>query len=235
MSLVEVVLCVTLLGILGAVVFPLVASFSQESAAISDTYAQVDHLIEPSQILSLYLHEAVAAAPVGTTSGGQQVWSVLSVATPTEVQFTADIGAYGTTSDAGNFTAYGPALVTVSVTTGADHHPALVGTLQPALQGTCPVVVGGTPSGSTCQWSSSARQLFTVPDLTNSSAVFAYVSDGSLTSAPPTACAVPPGSCPLATVTAVEFTFDSQKAAALPGGAQSEAFLLAPSYSAGVG
>ena len=231
-SLVEVVLCVTLLAILGVVVFPLVSSFSRESASIQDTYTSVDQLIEPTQVLARYLHEATAAAPVGTTSGGQQVWSVFTVATATEVQFTADVGTYGAASDAGGFTAWGPALVTVSVTTGADHQPELVGTLQPAVQNTCPAT-GST--GNACQWSATTRPLFTVTDLSDGTAVFEYLISGSLTPAPSTSCAAPPGSCPLDGIMAVTYAIDTQNAPALPGGTQSEAFLLAPAYNAAVG
>lgn len=231
-SLVEVVLCVSLLAVLGAVVFPLVSSFSRESASIQDTYTAVDKLLEPTQVLARYLHEATAAAPEGTTSNGQQVWSVFTVATATEVQFTADVGTYGTASDAGPFTAWGPALVTASVTTGPGGRPELVGTLQPALQGTCPATGS---SGSACQWSSTLRPLFTVTDLSDATAVFQYLSSGSLTSSPSTSCAVPPGSCPLDGITAVSYAIDTTGGASLPGGTQSEAFLLAPAYSAAVG
>lgn len=234
-SLVEVVLCVVLLGVLGAVVFPLVSSFSRESASIQDTYTAVDQLLEPTQILARYLHEATAAAPVGTTSDGQQVWSVFTVATATEVQFTADVGTYGAASDAGPFTAYGPALVTVSVTTGADGRPALVGTLQQAVQNTCPAVGSTSSSGGVCQWSTTKRPLFTVTDLSDGPSVFKYLSDGALTSSPSTSCAAPPGSCPLDSITAVAYAIDTLNAPALPGGTQSEAFLLAPDYNAAVG
>jgi hypothetical protein len=231
-SLIEVVLCTTLLAVLGAVVFPLVSSFSRESASIQDTYTAVDQLLEPTQILARYLHEATAAAPEGTTSDGQPVWSVFTVATASELQFTADVGTYGTTSDAGSFTAYGPALVTVSVTTGPDHQPELVGTLQPALQNTCPATGS---SGSVCQWSSATRPLFAVTDLSDGTSVFQYLISDALSSAPSTSCSVPPGSCPLDRITAVAYAIDTQNTPGLPGGTQSEAFLLAPAYSAAVG
>lgn len=244
-SLVEVAVCVALLGILGAVIVPIVVSFSAESSAVQATYDAVDQLIEPSQIISRYVHEAVAPAPEASTTAP---WSVFTTNTgPDEAQFTADVGSYGQPSDAGGFTAYGPALVTVSVQSGTDGQPALVGTLVPADPGTCPSPPGST--GTACTWSGRAQRLFSIPDLTGvcipghsgcdpaTDPVFSYLIGSSTTSTPSTSCSDSGGvvSCPLDQITAVQFTIDSRIAPGLPNGTQSEAYLLAPLYDAAVG
>lgn len=224
-TLVEVAVCVGLLSLLGAVIFPLVVSFAQESTSISATYNAVDQLIGPTQTLALYLHEAVEPAAVGTTNNGSEIWSTFSIATATEIQFTADVGAYGSTADAGNFTAYGPAQVTVQEKTGPDGKQELAGTLERAVQNTCPAT-GST--GSACQWTATGTlQLFTIPDLSTTSVFSFLISGGATTSAPTTA--------QMEAIEAVTYTVQTTNHTALPGGTQSEAALLAPSYNAGVG
>ncbi len=244
-TLVEVAVCVALLGLLGAIVTPMVASFTAENSAMQATYDGVDQLIEPSQIISRFVHEAVAPAPQGSTTA---TWSVFTANTgPDEAQFTADVGTYGQPSDAGPFTAYGPALVTIAVQRGSDGKPALVGTLVPADKGTCPGPAGS--DGTACTWTGSAQQLFSVPDLTGvcvpgsagcdpaAHPVFSYLVDATMTSTPSTSCSTSAGvvSCPLDQVLAVQFTFASRIAPGLPNGTQSEAYLLAPFYDAEVG
>jgi type II secretory pathway pseudopilin PulG len=230
-SLVEVVVCLLLLGILGGVIVPLVTAFSREDSSISQTYDVVDQLLEPAQQLATFIHEAIAPAPVGSTTAA---WSVFTSNTgPNEVQFTADVGAYGSRSDAGPFTVYGPALVTVAVTTSGGQR-TLVGTLQPAEAGTCP----GVSTGNACHWG-AAQPLFTVADLadgTSTQPVFSYLEPGgTLTSSPATNCTTTPGGCPLDTVQAVTFNLVVSDDQALPGGAQSEATILAPAYQPSVG
>ncbi len=245
-SLVEMAVCVALLGILGVVIVPIVVSFSAENSAIQSTYSAVDQLIEPSQIISRYVHEAVAPAPAGSATAP---WSVFTTNTgPDEAQFTADVGSYGQPSDAGGFTAYGPALVTVAVQPGADGQPALVGTLVPANSGTCPSPPES--AGTACTWSGSAQRLFSIPDLTGvcvpgqpgcdpaTDPVFSYLIGSSTTSTPATSCSDSGGgsiSCPLDQIIAVQFTIASRIAPGLPSGTQSEAYLLAPIYDAAVG
>lgn len=245
LSLVEVVTTVALLGLLGIIVVPIVSSFTAESSAVQGTYDAVNQLIEPSQIISQYVHEAVPAAPVGSSSAP---WSVFTTNTgPEEIQFTADVGTYGQQSDAGSFTAYGPALVTVSVQAGSDGQPALVGTLVPADQGSCP----GPPtsSGTACTWTGDAHRLFSVPDLTGACVpgsagcvpadhpVFSYLIGSTMTSSPASTCSVASGtvSCPLDQIAAVQFTISARVAPGLPNGTQSEAYLLAPYYDPAVG
>lgn len=210
-SLVEVVVCLALLSLLGAVVFPLVASFSAENTSVTDTYDAVDQLIEPTQILAMYLHEAVEPASGGT---------VLSIATYDEIQFTADVGLYNAGSGP-----YGPARITVDLQTGSDGKPALVASEQSAQSGTCP----GVTSGTACTWGTS-HQLFSVPDVTDGTSsanpIFEFAEEGS------GLCVT---SCTLSTIQAVQYAIDTQNHTALAGGSQSEAFFLAPSYSASVG
>jgi type II secretory pathway pseudopilin PulG len=230
-TLVELMVCLMLLGLLGAVIVPLVSSFGQEDASIQHTYDAVDQLLQPAETLATYLHEAVAPAPMGSSA----TWSVFTAQTgPDEVQFTADVGPYGSTSDAGPFTVYGPALVTVAVQPGPNGTRRLVGTLQPAEAGTCP----GVTTGSACQWG-TPRPVLTVADLADGTAnapVFTYLEQGgTLTSTPSTTCTTAPGGCPLDQIEAVQYTIDTTDGTGLPGGTQSEANLLAPAYLASVG
>jgi type II secretory pathway pseudopilin PulG len=230
-TLVELMVCLLLLGILGGVIVPLVTAFGREDATIQRTYDAVDELLEPAQVLATFLHEAIAAAPVGSTSAP---WSVFTSATgPNEVQFTADVGPYGSRSDAGPFTVYGPALVTVTVTSTGNGR-TLTATLQPALPGTCP----GVTTGDACSFGPSLA-LFSVPHLADGTAsqpVFAYLEPGgTMTSSPSTTCTAAPGGCPLDSVLAVQFTIAVTNGQALPGGTESEATLLAPAYQASVG
>jgi len=239
-TLIEVVVCLALLALLGAVVFPLVATFTSVSTSIQGTYDTVDHLMEPSIVLSRLLHEAVAPAPPGSSAP----WSVFTSNSgpaegtkPLEMQFTADVGPYGTLSDAGHFTAYGPALVTVAVQSGPGGRPALTGTIAPAVADTCPGLATG--SGSACQWQAIPIQLFSIPDFSSSGTVFDYVETGGTVTATPAASPCTDVSdqvsCPLDQVTAVQFTFQSQRYAALSGNSMSEAALLAPAYDPSLG
>jgi len=234
-TLIEVMVCVALLGLLGSVIFPIVASFTGISASVQGTYDTVDHLIEPSNILARLLHEAVAPAPAGSTTAP---WSVFTTNSgPLELQFTADVGSYGTPADAGHFTAYGPALVTVALQSAGSSKPALVATIAAAVAGTCP---GTSGTGDACQWNlAQQQQLFSIPDFTYDVSVFSYIeTGGAITTAPaasPCTDSENELSCPLDQVTAVAFTFNSQRYAALAGTTQSEAALLAPAYDPNLG
>lgn len=242
-SLVELAVSMMLLVLLAVVILPVVQSFSSESRAVQSTDNTVDKLIEPSLVLARFVHEAVAPAPPGSTTAP---WSTLTAASgPDELQFTANIGPYGQSSDAGPFVSYGPALVTVDIQPDPAGNPALVATLAPAVAGTCPRTSpsGAAVGGTACAWdTASPIELFSISDPTTgspTSPIFDYIGPPgtAATTSPATTCTDTGGviDCPLDQVQAVQFTFGSNQGAGLANGTQSEASILAPAYEEALG
>lgn len=150
-TLIEMLIAVSVLGVVLAITAPLVSMFMRQTTEEQLTYAATNRVILASEVLSQYLHDAVApcASPCTPYSG-----------TPSQQSFTF----YSDTNNAN-----GPSQVTISVS-----GTTLNATVTAPNAGSCP------PSGSGCTYTANKpKTLTTVQNLTNTSPL-AYLTTTSL-------------------------------------------------------
>jgi len=166
-TLVETALTCLILGIVLAAAFPTVSMVFRVSTQVQNTYSAVDQLALASEVVTRYVHEAVANAPGGSPF----------------VSATADTATFYT--NAGNVN--GPVRATVQVTTAGTIRSFKI-ILTPPVAGSCPTTA--SPS-ATCSYGTNPDGLVLINYLTNGTGgnpVFTYTLQGGST------CAGPPGS-----------------------------------------
>jgi hypothetical protein len=167
-TLVETALTCLILAIVLAAAFPTVSLVFRVSTQVQNTYNAVDQLALASEVVTRYVHEAVANAPGGSPF----------------VSATADTATFYT--NAGN--ANGPVRATVQVTTAGTIRSFKI-ILTPPVAGSCP-----TPASpnNTCTYGTNPDGLVLINYLTNGTGgnpVFTYTLQGGSTCGGP-----PPGS-----------------------------------------
>jgi len=169
--------CVTL-AMLMAITVPTVTFVYQLSTTVRNTYNAVDQLALASEVVTRYVHEAVANASGGTPF----------------ISATADTATFY--SDTGN--ANGPEKLVAQVVTAANGNRSFKLTITPAqaVSGvtTCPTVAS---PGNTCSYGASPDGYVLINYLTNGTGgnpVFSYDLQGGGT------CAGPPPATPTATL-----------------------------------
>jgi hypothetical protein len=243
MSLVEVVVVLALLGLLLAIVFPVVSTLGQASHAVTASFDAADQLQGPTATLTRLLTEAVAPAPPGSGTW----WAVFEPGTSDhELVFTADVGPLGQELQQGNpaSAVTGPALVRVTPEPAAGGGEQLVATLALPQPGTCPGPSTTGPPSSGCQYPGWEEQLFDLPHLQlGSQPLFQFLVQGSGPSANqlqatlPSTCTETTSTmdCPLDQVQAVAFDLQVASSGAPPTGVQSEIWLASPTYDPALG
>jgi len=166
-TLIEVVLTCSVLLIVLVAALPVAAMILRIGADVQNTYSSVDQLVLASEVVTRYLHEAVANAPGG---------SPFVSANSNGAVFYANLGDPN-----------GPVRVSAQVaTTGGVRTFKVI--LTPAIAGTCPTAA--SPNG-TCAYGASPDGMVLVNYLSNGtggSPVFTYTLQGGSTCAGP-----PPG------------------------------------------
>ena len=166
-TLVEVALTCCVLAIVLAAVLPVSSMILRVGTDVQNSYSSVDQLVLSSEVVTRYVHEAVANA-----SGGSPFVSANSNA----VVFYADLG-----------NANGPVQVNAQVVTVGGVRTFKV-ILTPPTAGTCPT--SAAPNG-TCAYGASTDGIVLVNYLSNGTGgnpVFTYTLQGGSTCAGP-----PPG------------------------------------------
>jgi len=169
-TLIETALTCVVMGIVLAAAFPVVSLVFKVSTDVANTYSAVDQLALASEVVTRYVHEAVANAPGGSPF----------------VSATADTATFY--ANTGN--ANGPEKVVAQVTTAGTIRSFKI-TLTPAVAGSCPTPTHSYPA-YTCSYGASPDGYVLINYLTNGTGgnpVFTYTLSGGATCAGP-----PPGS-----------------------------------------
>jgi hypothetical protein len=156
--LVETSLTCLLIAIVLAAVFPTVPLFFGQSTIVQNTYAAIDQLVLASEVVTRYVHEAVAPAPNATPF--------------------STAGANATTFYANTGNANGPEKVVAQVTNGAGGSRSFQLSLVPATASSCPP----------CTYGSATQSFVLINYLTNGtggSPIFTYTLQGGGTCAGP--------------------------------------------------
>lgn len=164
-TLVETALTLLVMSIVMAAAFPVLPVFFREGTVVQNTYTSIDQLVLASEVVTRYVHEAVAPSPSGTPF--------------------AAAGANATTFYANTGNANGPQKVVVQVNTVGTSRSFQMSLYTPTAN-SCPPVGGG------CVYTASKQGSLLIDYLTNGtggSPVFTYTLQGGATCAGP-----PPGS-----------------------------------------
>jgi hypothetical protein len=239
MSLVEVIIVVSLLGLLLGLVFPLVSTIGAATRSVTGSLAATDQLQEPATILTQLITEAVAPAPEGSSTW----WAVFQpVTSSTELAFTANVGPLGQELQQGNqaSTITGPALITVAPRSVPGGGQELVGSLALPQSGTCPAPGTTAAVSSGCQYPGWQEQLFVVPNLQSSNhPLFQFLLQGSTqpTTSLSTTCTENSSTtdCDLDQVEAVLFDIEAAPNGSPATELQNEVWLASPNYNPELG
>jgi hypothetical protein len=165
-TLVEAALTCLVMAIAMAAAFPTVPLFFGESTVVQNTYSSVDQLVLASEVVTRYIHEAVAPGP--------------------SVSPFASAAANGTTFYANTGNVNGPDKVVIQVTATPTTRTLSLELYAPVAN-SCP----GISSGSACAYTTSTQSFLLINYLTNGTVnnpVFTYTLQGGSTCAGP-----PPG------------------------------------------
>ncbi len=156
-TLIETLLTVLVVGIVLAAAFPVLPVFFRESNIVQNTYQSVDQLVLASEVVTRYVHEAVA--PSSSTNP-------FLTANANNVTFYANTGK-----------ATGPEKVVMQVVTAGAARSFQVN-LYLANANTCPMTGS---AGSACVYGASTQSFLLINNLTNGtggSPVFTYQLQG---------------------------------------------------------
>jgi len=229
MSLVEVMVTLLILSIVLAITTPAVTMFFDVNGDVQNTYLSLNQVTLASEVVTQYLHEAIAPCPAtnptngnANTETGCSLYAFSSTPTPSysSLTFYADDNA-----------ALGPEKIVLS-TTGKTFTAV---TYQPT--GSCPFNSSVT---TMCTYSTTAHLLTTVSSLTNASVTAVPTTSSGTwpilsydTTAGSNACNTTTPT--VSAIQAVCITLQSSVKGGEPTGYQATAFALASSYNGSVG
>jgi prepilin-type N-terminal cleavage/methylation domain-containing protein len=212
-TLVEMMVVLTLTSVILLITGPVVAMFFNLNNNISETYAATNQLVLSSEVLSQYLHEAVAPCPPTSTASGCSTTPYSSPG-PSSLTFYADTN-----------NANGPAKIVIT-TTGT----TITAMLYQATSG-CPFY-GSLTTACTFP-TAGARLLMSVSDLENTTPLSYVLSTGSTCTG---SSSSPCGLSSTVYIVAVDVNLVAEvPSKGEPTGFQATAYALAPSYNGTVG
>ncbi len=262
-TLVELLIAVTIFAVLIAMTAPLIESFYNIDAGVTNTVGTVSKILPASTVLEQYLRSAVAAsdgtpvfAPIGSPAAPGYPAGTLFQAGTNQMAFYSNTGDLYPSGSTG--VPVGPRLVTFSAS-GPQTKIGYTLTLtsQKADRKTCP---GASPqmnsaTGATCTFTTyPTKQDFSIDHVTNGSAtdsnpVFQYIVGITPTGLPNLitpanqpasgwtcgATCVPVSAAALETVTGVQIDLETQNSIGALTSFRTTVLFYSPAYSTNVG
>jgi prepilin-type N-terminal cleavage/methylation domain-containing protein len=215
-TLVEMMVTLSVMGLVLAITVPLVSMFYDVNNDVQQTYAATNQVILASEVLTQYLHEAVAPCPPTSTKCSTTAFSSSPVPSATVLTFYADTNNPN-----------GPSEVVMSMSgttmTAAVYQPNA---------GTCPFN-GSLSIG--CTYPSTFRLLASVPDLTALSPFSYDTQAGASGSGVCSTTNSPPTTGFAGTILAICVNLQAHLRGGQPTGFVSLAYALASAYNGSVG
>ncbi len=211
-TLVEMMIVLALTSIILLVTGPVVAMFFNLNNNVAETYSATNQLVLASEVLTQYLHEAVAPCPPTSTASGCSTTPYSSPA-PGSLTFYADTN-----------NANGPAKIVIT-TTGTTTTAWLY-----QAKSSCPFYGSLTTA---CSFPTSGRLLMTIADLENTTPLSYLLSTGSTCTG---STSSPCNTSSTVSILAVDVSLVAEvPSKGEPTGFQTTAYALAPSYNGTVG